>query len=92
MNFFDFGPSPPWENAIIAVILPILGNHIFLFVQKNDFQNGKIGQNSQNDCNWSIFPRGRGAKIEKIHFFLNDPKSLKKGFLGLFGPSNCFLG
>ena len=33
-----------------------------------------------------------GPKIEKIFFFRNDAKSLICGSLGVFGPSDGFLG
>ena len=33
-----------------------------------------------------------GPKIEKNCFFRNDTKSLKSGSLGVFGPSDGFLG
>ena len=39
-----------------------------------------------------VFKGVEGPKSKKIHFFFNDPKSVKKGFSGLFGPSDGFLG
>ena len=40
----------------------------------------------------AFFQGARGPKKEKNRFFQNDPKSVKKCFLGLFGPSDGFFG
>ena len=62
------------------------GTWISKSIHRSDFQNGKIRLNSQNDCNYRISPRGRGAKNRKKSFFPKWHKITQMRFFGCFQP------
>ena len=70
----------------------IFGTWMSQSIHRSDFQNGKIRSNSQNDCNYRISPRGRGAKNRKKLFFSKWHKITQKRLFGCFWPFVGFLG